>query len=67
MRRSRKSRKSLRSFPGEPRDYAAETARGDALRAAGQAQPLCWLPQPQLKQILGDLPGKREDGRLWFE
>ena len=30
--------------PKPPRDYQAETVRGDALRAQGKAPPLCWLP-----------------------
>ena len=50
-----------------PRDYKAETERGDALRAAGLALPLCWLPEPQERWVQPPLPGKRDDGKLWFE
>jgi hypothetical protein len=38
--------KPVRPWPWfeERRDYAAETRRGDELRARGEAVPLCWLP-----------------------
>jgi len=26
-----------------------------------------WLPDPQPRAVLPPLPGKREDGRIWFE
>src|SRR6516162_7391465 len=45
-----------------PRDYKAETERGDALRAAGLALPLCWIPEPQERWVQPPLPGKRDDG-----
>jgi hypothetical protein len=42
-------------------------ARGDELRRQGRAVPLCWLPPPQDRVALQPLPGKRADGKLWFE
>jgi hypothetical protein len=50
-----------------PRDYKAEAAHGDALRAAGLAVPLCWLPEPQERWQPPPLRGRREGDRLWFE
>jgi hypothetical protein len=40
---------------------------GDELRAAGLAVELCWLPPPQERVELGPMPGRREDGKFWFE
>ena len=59
------------SPPGTPREIPIERRialeRGDALRAAGLALPLCWLPEPQEKWVQPPMPGKRDDGKLWFE
>ncbi len=38
------SRPTWRPVPKQPRDYAAETSRGEHLRATGRALPVCWLP-----------------------
>ncbi len=38
------SRPMWRSVKPEPRNYAVEADRGDCLRAARQALPVCWLP-----------------------
>jgi hypothetical protein len=45
----------------------AVAARGDQLRACGRALPLCWLPEPQERAELGPMPGKQDNGKLWFE
>jgi hypothetical protein len=55
------------SDPDRFKARAEAAARGDAMRAEGRALPLCWLPEPQPRAILGALPGRREDGQLWFE
>lgn len=48
-------------------EHLASIAKGDRLRNESKAVPLCWLPPEQEKVALPDGPGKREDGRLWFE
>jgi hypothetical protein len=50
-----------------PLSRAAVAANGDDLRAAGKAMEVCWIPAPQERVELPPPPGKREDGRLWFE
>jgi hypothetical protein len=50
-----------------PPQRLAAAARGDDLRARGLAAPLCWLPEVQEPVVLGPMPGRREDGKLWFE
>ncbi len=45
----------------------ANIAKGDRLRSEGKALPLCWLPPVQERAVWPDGPGKREDGKLWFE
>jgi hypothetical protein len=65
--------------PGEPGEPAegntrhlpphrlADLVQGESLRARGLALPLCWLPPPEPLAELGPLPGRRADGKLWFE
>ncbi len=50
-----------------PLDRRQAIARGDALRAVGKSLPLCHLPPPQERVRLPAMPGRREDGVLWFE
>jgi hypothetical protein len=40
---------------------------GDDRRAKGESLELCELPVPQDRAMLRPLPGKRDDGKLWFE
>lgn len=52
---------------GLPADRLAALKRGDELRVAGKALPLCWLPPPQERIVLPPMPGKKIGGQLWFE
>jgi hypothetical protein len=54
--RDPKHRSRIRSGKSKPADDPVER----------QAPPL-WLPEPQERAVLPDLPGKRDDGKLWFE
>ncbi len=39
----------------------------DSSSATLERSETLWLPDPQPRAILGPMPGKREDGILWFE
>jgi hypothetical protein len=59
--------KEITAAPVVVRTRRQEATRRDPSRSQGEARPLCWLPEPQLRHVWSPLPGKREDGKLWFE
>ncbi len=50
-----------------PQDRQQAISRGDARRAEGKSLPLGCLPSPQERVRHNAMPGRREDGKLWFE
>ena len=55
---SRTKRKPESQLPGEWSDSQYEQA---------EAPAVLWLPEPQERFVHPEPPGKRTDGKLWFE
>jgi hypothetical protein len=53
--------------PWSMAERLAIAARGDELRARGAAAPLLWIPPDQPRWVQTPMPGRRDDGTLWYE